>query len=162
MSAIQTLKSASQSRVDVGRATTLYSSARTLGESLMCPASAQVLMNDVYGRPAPQSTLPLNEASCAQGSMYPSYRRIAIENQDRPYIPICASGLRGGGDMMGVGRDLIPQDLYGFGPGSEFVRTYSTPNNAPWDNAPPRRPNYYWRLEQPVNFSHDAATLNRY
>jgi hypothetical protein len=161
--ATQTLKSANQTRVDTGRSITLYSASRSLGESLMCPAGAQELQNDVYGRPASQQTLPVNlDASCAQGSMYPSYRQIAVENQNRPYIPICAAGMRGG-DTMGVGRDLIPQDLYGFGVGGEFVRHYNTANNAPpWDNAPPRRPNFYWRMEQPATLTHDAVRINRY
>lgn len=152
-----TLKSANVVRVDVGRSTTLYSAARSLGESLMCPASAQHLQNDVYGRPASQQTLPVNlDASCATGSMYPAPRQIAIENQNRPYIPICAAGMRGGGDMMGVGRDLIPEDLYGFGRGGDFVRQYNTANNAPWDPPQAPQPNYYRRMEQPFSFTHDA------
>lgn len=155
---MQTLKSANLVRVDAGRSTTLYSSSRMLGESLMCPASAQELQNDIYGRPASQQTLPVNlDASCAQGTMYPSYRMIAIENQNRPYIPICAAGMRGGGDLMGVGRNLISQDLYGFGRQADFVRHYPTPNNAPWDCPPPRKPNYYWRMEQPSTLTHDST-----
>lgn len=162
MSAVQSLKSANLVRVDVGRSTTLYSAARSLGESLMCPAAAQDLQNDVYGRPASQNTLPVNlDASCAQGTLYPAYRQIAIENQNRPYIPICAAGMRGGGDMMGVGRDLVPQDLYGFGRSGDFVRQYNTPNNAPWDAPAPRQPNYSRRMEQPFSFTHDA-TISAY
>jgi hypothetical protein len=133
-----------------------------LGESLMCPASAQNLQNDIYGRPASQQTLPVNlDASCAQGSMFPAYRQIAIENQNRPYIPVCAAGMRGGGDMMGVGRDLVPQDLYGFGRGGDFVKDYPTANNAPWDNPQPAQPNYYRRMEQPFSLTHDA-TISAY
>jgi len=129
-----------------------------LGESLMCPASAQELQNDIYGRPASQQTLPVNlDASCAQGTMYPSYRMIAIENQNRPYLPICAAAMRGGGDLMGVGRNLISQDLYGFGRQADFVRHYPTNNNAPWDEPPPKRPNYYYKFEQPNTLSHDAS-----
>lgn len=153
-----TLKSANLIRVDPGRSTTLYSASRSLGESLMCPASAQNLQNDVYGRPASQQTLPVNlDASCAQGSLYPAYRQIAIENQNRPYIPICAAGMRGGGDLMGVGRNLSPQDLFGFGRQGDFVRQYNTANNAPWEQPLPRRANYYWRLEQPSTFTHDST-----
>lgn len=158
-----TLKSANLVRVDVGRSTTLYSAARSLGESLMCPAAAQDLQNDIYGRPASQNTLPVNlDASCAQGTLFPAYRQIAIENQNRAYVPICASGMRGGGDMMGVGRDLVPQDLYGFGQSGDFVRQYDTANNAPWDVPPPRQPNYNRRMEQPFSFTHDAASPNRF
>ena len=153
-----TLKSANLVRVDTGRSTTLYSAARSLGESLMCPASAQDLQNDIYGRPATQNTLPVNlDASCAQGTLFPAYRQIAIENQARPYVPICAAGMRGGGDTMGVGRDLVPQDLYGFGRSGDFVRQYNTANNAPWDKPQPERPNYYRRMEQPFSFTHDAT-----
>lgn len=157
----QSLKSANLVRVDVGRSTTLYSAARSLGESLMCPAAAQDLQNDIYGRPATQNTLPVNlDASCAQGTLYPAYRQIAIENQNRPYVPICAAGMRGGGDFQGVGRDLIPQDLYGFGRSGDFVRQYDTANNAPWDVPAPRQPNYSRRMEQPFSFTHDASSGN--
>ena len=128
----------------------------------MCPASAQELQNDIYGRPASQQTLPVNlDASCAQGTMYPSYRMIAIENQNRPYIPICAAGMRGGGDLMGVGRNLISQDLYGFGSQADFVRHYPTNNNAPLDEPPPKRPNYYYKVIQPNTLSHDS-TISAY
>ena len=155
---MQTLKSSNLVRVDAGRATTLYSASRSLGESLMCPASAQELSNDIYGRPASQQTLPVNlDASCAQGTMYPSYRMIAVENQARPYIPIAASGMRGGGDLQGTGRNLIPQDLYGFGRQADFVRVYNSPNNAPWDMPAPKPPNYHFRLEQPSTLTHDAS-----
>lgn len=155
---MQTLKSSNLVRVDAGRSTTLYSASRSLGESLMCPASAHELQNDVYGRPASQQTLPVNlDASCAQGSMYPSYRMIAVENQNRPYIPICAAGMRGGGDLMGVGRNLMAQDLYGFGRQGDMVRTYPTANNAPWDLPEPKRANYYFRNEQPSTLTHDST-----
>lgn len=160
--ATQTLKAALQSRVDTGRSISLYSASRSLGESLMCPASAQDLQNDVYGRPAPQTTLSLRDASCSHGTLYPAYRRLAVENAERPYIPICAAGMRGG-DLMGVGRDLIPQDLYGFaGSSGEFVRHYNTPANQPWETPAPQRPNYYWRLEQPATLTHDSTRANRF
>lgn len=159
---MQTLKSGLVVRVDQGRSTSLYSASRSLGESLMCPANAQNLQNDVYGRPASQQTLPVNlDASCAMGSMYPAPRMIAVENQNRPYIPICAAGMRGGGDTLN-GRNLISQDLYGFGQGGNFVREYPTANNAPFDFPPPARPNYHWRMEQPFTFSHDAARSRVY
>lgn len=154
---MQTLKSGLVVRVDQGRSTSLYSASRSLGESLMCPANAQNLQNDVYGRPASQQTLPVNlDASCAMGSMYPAPRMIAVENQNRPYIPICAAGMRGGGDTLN-GRNLIAQDLYGFGQSGNFVREYPTKNNAPFDFPPPQRPNYHWRMEQPFTFTHDAS-----
>jgi hypothetical protein len=160
---MQTLKSSNIVRVDAGRSTTLYSASRSLGESLMCPASAQELQNDVYGRPASQQTLPVNlDASCAQGTMYPAYRMIAVENQNRPYIPICAAGMRGGGDLMGVGRNLMAQDLYGFGRQGDMVRQYPTPNNAPWDLPEAKRANYYFRKEQPSTYTHDSTISSYY
>ena len=156
---MQTLKSGLVVRVDQGRSTSLYSASRSLGESLMCPANAQNLQNDVYGRPASQQTLPVNlDASCAMGSMYPAPRMIAVENQNRPYIPICAAGMRGGSaDGMGVGRNLMAQDLYGFGQSGNFVRTYPTKNDAPFDFPPPARPNYHWRMDQPFTFTQDST-----
>lgn len=163
MTKIQTLKSANSVRVNTGLAPELYSASRSLGESLMCPASAQLLANDIYGRPASQNTLPVNrDASCAQGSWYPSYRQIAIENQTRPYIPIAAAGMRGAGDLMGVGRDLTPVDLYGDGRGGAFVRQYSTNNNAQWDVSSKRVPMQYNRFEQPSTLSHDATVSAYY
>ena len=158
MSAIQSLKSANLVRVDSGKSVTLYSASRTLGESLMCPASAHEIQNDIYGRPASQQTLPVNmDASCGQGTMYPASRHIAVENMNRPYVPVCAAGMRGGGDLMGVGRDVIPNDMYGFGPEGGFVRHYPTANNAPWDPRQPRTQNYYHRMEQPPTFTHDST-----
>lgn len=157
MSKIQTLKSANSVRVDTGLAPELWSASRTLGESLMCPANAQLIQNDIYGRPASQNTLPMKlDASCAQGSFYPADRIMAVENQARPYIPIAAAGMRGAGDLMGVGRDLNPVDLYGSGRSGSFVRQYSTPNNAPWDLASRRVPMVYANRTQPSTLSHDA------
>ena len=162
MAQMQTLKSANGVRVDTARGTQLYSTARTLGESLMCPASAQRIQNDVYGRPATQNTLPMKlDASCASGSLYPAPRIIAVENAARPYIPICASGLRGSSDFMGVGRDLNPKGLFADDESGNFVRQYNTMNDAPWDN-PDRRPGNYHRTFQPFSFTHDASRAAYY
>jgi len=157
MSKIQTLKSASAVRVDTGLAPELYSASRTLGESLMCPASAQLIQNDIYGRPASQNTLPMKlDASCAQGSFYPADRIMAIENQARPYIPLAAAGMRGAGDLLGLGRDLSPVNLYGDGRSGAFVRQYPTANGAPWDLASRRTPMVFANRTQPSTLSHDA------
>jgi hypothetical protein len=157
----QSLKSANLVRVDVGKSEHLYAARQNLGESLMCPAGAQYLMHDIYGRPASQNTLSVNlDASCGQGSQYNAQRHIQIENMERPYLPICAAGLRGAADFMGVGRDLIPQNLYGEGERGNMVRHYNTKNNAPWDwqvSKESMQPYYYWRVEQPFTFSHDAS-----
>ena len=164
MSTVQSLKSANLVRVDTGRANVLYSASRTLGESLLCPAGAQEIQNDVYGRPASQSTLPVNrDASCAMGTMYPAPRMIAVENLARPYVPICAAGLRGAGDFMGVGRDLAAQDLYGMGRQGDFIRNYNTHNNAPPDfSNGPNMTNYYQRREQPFSWTMDATKQGYY
>jgi hypothetical protein len=162
----QSLKSASLVRVDSGKSYHLYASARNLGESLMCPAGAQYLQNDIYGRPASQNTLPVHlDASCAQGSQYNAERHIQIENMVRPYLPICSAGLRGAGDLQGVGRDLVPQNLYGEGQRGNMVRIYNTKNNAPWEweagmQSAYRKDPYYFRVEQRNNFSHDATKNN--
>lgn len=159
----QSLKSSNIVRIDTGKAFHLYAARNNLGESLMCPASAQKLQNDVYGRPATQNTLTVNlDASCAQGTPYDATRHIQIENMNRPYLPICTAGLRGAGDFMGVGRDLLSQDLYGTGHRGDMVRIYNTRNNAPWEwETPvalePQNRNYYWRVEQQWNGSHDAS-----
>jgi hypothetical protein len=157
---IQTLKSSNHIRVDQGKAHHLAAARFNLGEPLLCAASAQNLQHDIYGRPASQNTLTVNlDASCGQLSQYPASRHIAIENQTRPYLPICTAGLRGAGDLAGYGRDLMPQDLYGEGNRGNFVRHYSTANNSPYEwekNASP--PQYYsHRKEQPFTFSHDAS-----
>lgn len=159
----QTLKSANLVRVDQGKSINLYAARQNLGEVLMCPASAQVLQHDIYGRPASQNTLTVNlDASCATGSQYPAPRQIQIENQNRPYLPICEAGLRGSADFQGTGRDLIPQNLYGEGERGNMVRHYNTQNNAPWEwEASQQRelqqPYYYFRKHQPMDFSHDAT-----
>ena len=162
----QSLKSANLVRVDQGKSIHLYASARNLGESLMCPAAAQYLQNDVYGRPASQNTLTVHlDAACGQGSQYNAGRHIQIENMTRPYLPICSAGLRGAADLQGVGRDLIPQNLYGEGERGNMVRHYNTKNNAPWEWEAPlqtelRRGPYYFRVEQRNNLSHDSSKNN--
>lgn len=166
---VQTMKSANLLRVDTGKAFHLYAARQMLGESATCPASAQLIQNDVYGRPATQNTIGLGqggterlEASCGQGSQFPSYRHIQRENMERPYIPTCTAGLRGHADFMGRGRDLHPQNLYGGGKRGNFVKHYDTRNNAPWDEPDSKelqRGNFHFRVEQPWSFdkSHDAS-----
>lgn len=151
---MQTLKAANSQRVDTRRAAEMYSGTRMLGSPDMCPASAQELQHDVFGRPASQQTLRVNlDAACAQGSQFPAERQIAIESYNRPYVPICAAGERGAGDFMGVSRDNNPQNLYGSGYSGNFVRHYDTPNNAPWDTPDPRAGAYQAPpSSMPLNF----------
>ena len=134
----QSLKAANLVRVSTGKSQHLYAARQNLGESLMCPAGAQHLQNDIYGRPVTQNTIPLNlDASCAQGSMYDTRRYLEVENMARPTLTTCESGLRGVGDLMGKGRDLMPRSLYDGCSRGNFIRTYPTPNNAPFDIASP-------------------------
>ena len=76
----QSLKSANLARVDAGKSYNLYASRENLGQTLLCPASAQQLQHDVYGRPANQNTLSVNlDASCGQGTQFNAMRHIQRE-----------------------------------------------------------------------------------
>lgn len=157
MSSSQSLKAAMNSRVDTSTAHRLGSQRQNLGEGLMCPAGAGDLQNDVYGRPANHNTLYFGDAACSHYNFWSAQRRIEVENNNRPYLPICAAGLRGAGDPLGTGRDRMPQNMYGDGYQGNFVRHYETA-----DNSPPQRPlsqqtNYYQRQIQPFSFTHDAT-----
>jgi len=159
MASGQTLKSALTQRVRIDQASRLGSQRQNLGEGLMCPASAGDLANDVYGRPADQNTLTVNDAACSNYTKFSAARRIEVENLERPYLPICAAGLRGGSDFMGVGRDQLPQNLYGSGHRGDMVRHYPTANNAPFHEGPQgSNPSYYQKKIQPFTFSHDATS----
>ncbi len=150
------LKATDYRRVDTGRAFKLGSNRQDLGLALMCPANAQNLQHDIYGRPSNQNCLQVNlDAACAQGSQFPSYRQIAIENQLRPYVPLAAPGSRSPGDFLGVGRDLQPRNLYADGERGNFVRTYPTANDAPWEQSWPEQKVY--RRVPEFDFSHDAT-----
>ena len=155
----QTLKSALDSRVRLDQASRLGSQRQNLGEGLMCVAGAGDIANDVYGRPVSQKTLLLNDSACSQYTEWSAARRIEVENNERPYLPVCAAGLRGAADWMGVGRDLIPQNLYGEGYQGNMIRHYDTANNAPWDSGPvgPNAP-YYFKKIQPFSYSMDASS----
>jgi len=159
MSHNQSLKSSNLVRVDAGKSYNLFGARQNQGESLMCPAGAQYIQHDIYGRPAGQNTLPVNlDSSCAMGSQYPLGRYLQVENNARPILPICTAGLRGAGDLMGVGRDLIPQNLYQEGARGNMVRQYNTLNNATpeWEPNNAETP-YYDRYHQPYTFSHDST-----
>jgi hypothetical protein len=168
MSHMQSLKAALLYRVDVGKSNNLYAARQNLGEGLMCPASAQVIQHDIYGRPASQNTLPVNlDASCATQSQFPAYRQIQRENMERPYLAICTAGLRGAADFMGVGRDLIPQNLYGEGERGNMAKHYNNANNSPpeWEAAYQtelRHPRYNQNRVQPFTFTHEASKGPRF
>lgn len=159
----QSLKSASNVRVSTGKAENLYGFTRNLGESLLCSAGAQYLQSDIYGRPANQNTLTVNlDAACAQGTQFPTYRYLQVENMQRPYLPIAASGLRGAADFQGVGRDLIPQNLYGINSSrANMSRIYNNRSNQPWEweQVMQTEPRFYQIQKiQPNDMSHDAST----
>ena len=158
MASVQTQKSALQGRINLGQSTRLFSHARNLGEGLMCPAGSGDIANDVYGRPVDQTTLLLNDSACSHYTKFSVAARLDAENLERPYLPVCAAGLRMVGDLAGLGRDVIQQNLYGEGYRGNFIRNYNTPNNMPWEEGPkgPSRP-YYHKLERPYDFSHDSS-----
>jgi len=157
-SSVQTLKSSLDSRVRLDQAGRLGSQRQNLGEGLMCPAGAPNIMFDIYGRPASQNTLLLNDSACSNYTEWSARRRMEVENMERPYLAICAAGLRGAADWMGKGRDVLPQNLYGEGYSGNFVRHYDTANNAPWSEGPQGpSANYYQKNIQPFAFSHDAG-----
>ena len=167
----QSLKAAMQSRVVQAQSERLGSQRQNLGEGLTCPAGSGNIHHDIYGRPVTQNTLDLRDSACSHylinASEYMQY-----ETNHRPHLPICAAGLRGASDMMGVGRDLIPQNLYnsGYNPAlpadkqdlgtfrGDFERTYGTPNNAPPQQRwPLPRADPYDRWFQPWDLSLDAT-----
>jgi hypothetical protein len=72
----------------------------------------------------------MNTPDCAGGGKWTPGRRIEVENLERPYVPVCAAGFRGG-DTSGVGRNLLPQGLYDGSHRGNFVRHYANANNVP-------------------------------
>lgn len=120
---VQSMKAALQSRVVPSQSTRLSSQRQNLGEGLTCPAGAANIHNDIYGRAVTQNTLDLRDSACSNYTISaPVYMQ--YETNNRPTIAICAAGLRGASDMMGVGRDSIGLNLYNTGanpylPGTE-------------------------------------------
>lgn len=131
MTSLQTLKSASESRVRTDT-TSWHAAGRIQGHFYdTCPASSHHLMNDEYGRPVNQNTLDMRSAECHPHAPNPqtAQNHIQRENNERPYLPVAAAGMRGAADFMGKSRDLIPQDLYGDGTRGNFVRHGSCGNH---------------------------------
>lgn len=153
----QTLKSALDARVRNDQASRLGSQRQNLGEGLMCPAGAGYIHNDVYGRPVSQNTLLLNDSACSNYTEFSAQRRIEVENNERPYLPVCAAGLRGAADYMGVGRDILPQNLYGEGYQGNMIRHYNNATNSvPSEGPQGPNPAYYQKQIQPFSYSHSA------
>ena len=131
MSMLQSLKSANQVRVDISQAERMGSERLLLGDSGcngLCGAGWNDLQHDQYFRPVSQNTLRLDSVDCNGGGQNSAGRRIEVENLERPYVPVCAAGFRGG-DTMGVGRNLQPEGLYDGSARGAWVRHYKTPNN---------------------------------
>lgn len=164
---MQTLKSAQVARVSIGKSQNGGLHRENLGEGLFCPASAQVIANDVYGRPASQNTLGFSEGgfftqepACPQYTNYSCRNMLSFENAQRPYLGIAAAGMRGASDMMGVGRQNIPQNLFGEGHRGDNIRNYPTPNNYPPDAAMVPHNVYYRQKVQPYTYSMDETFHN--
>lgn len=163
----QSLKSANQSRVSTG-ITLNQSSSRIQGVyNQLCWASAPDLQNDIYGRNVTQNTLDMRGGGAECNAYFPFEQtvqgHIVRENLERPYIQIAPEGNRGFSDLMGRGRDLIPEDLYGFGNRGNFVRhgypgLTLSPYQSPHEMPPP-----ILRVEQNVDYpgTHDT-TLEYY
>ena len=160
---IQDMKAATTTRVDVGQANKLYSESRNLPQPAMCPAGAQNLNYDIYGRPvgiAHQGVL-LNDSSCSD-YVYPSYKRILHESAERPYIATAPAGLRGGGDTMfgRSARDHMPRQLYSASDRGDFVRHFSgVTDRAPHQNFPNQA---LYPMMSPSSLSHDATVPQKY
>lgn len=130
MSSMQSLKSVNSARVNIAQAHRLHSERENLGQGHMAPASPRNL-HDIYGRPINASTQQrLYDAATAMYNKYNLQAFMNAELAQRAYNPISASGLNGVGDFMGVGRDVMPQGIYGDVSGSgNFHRTSTYPNN---------------------------------
>lgn len=131
--AVQSLKSALAARVDSGLAFKIGASRLDGGYPELCPAGSGDINFDVYGRPATMNTLPVlakdGGASCSPYT-FSVTEHIQRESVERPYLPTCAAGMRGG-DGLGKGRDIMPRALYGADYRGNFHRDYTTPNNSP-------------------------------
>jgi hypothetical protein len=150
------MKSALIGRVDAATALRIASQRQNLGEGLVCPTGAGDLYFDIYQRPVNPNTLLLDDASCSHYTSQSAARRIEVENNERPYLPVCAAGLRGG-DLMAKGRDMQAQNIYGSGFAGNFVKTYSTPNNLPADQAAVYSMPAGTPVVQPYDRSHNAV-----
>lgn len=157
MSAIPTLKSAQRGRVDTAYSYKLYSERQQLGHGQFCPAGAQNIHTDVYGRPVNQQTLDTRNANCGKylhwGNVEDHLQR---ENMERPYLPDVAAGLRGG-DLLSVGRDYMPQNVYGEGQRGNWHRIFKGKGPDFPHQQPPPQQAYYDRKILPFDNSMDAV-----
>jgi hypothetical protein len=135
-----TLKSASQPRVNLGVSMN-QAGARMAGHySALCSTGNPDLQNDIFGRPVGSLGVDMRgapECDVYMPSGQSSMNHITRENLERPYVAIAPEGARGTGDLMGKGRQTMPQDLYGEGLRGNFIRW-----NAPSLTLPDRRQRY--------------------
>jgi len=158
----QTLKSAHPGRVDTGTAARQYSEAKHLnGHHTAPPRTA----HDEYGRPVSHHTI--NWLLSPEGASHYGVRSvIAHESNHRPFVNVGASGMRGGYDTMGVGRNFMPTNLHSrVGDGDynrgRFQRVHKTCNGATLEGKPNRGS---WESTPASKWdrSHDAVTNHQY
>jgi len=162
MSYIQTFKSAYDLRARPDNSFRLASERLNAGHGILCPAGAQNINFDVYGRPVTQNTLDLRDSSCSN-YIFDVRTFMGYESNARPSVPISQAGLRGG-DTLNVGREIMPRDLYGYNPRGYFHKDYNSLNNTPPTDANKcsscerldTRPGYSTRI-QPFDNSNDGT-----
>lgn len=119
-----TLKPAQSARVRTDQAFRNYTDVYMGGHAEFCPASTgDHDMHDEYGRLVSANTLHNRSEPSCHHHFLPLHRRLEIENNDRPYIPLCSAGGRGA-DFMGTGRQYHPTNIYGPSRGG-FARSAS-------------------------------------
>ena len=160
----QTLKSASQTRVNVGVSQN-SAGARMAGHyGALCGAGDPDLQNDIFGRPVGHLGVDMRGSPQCDAFMPPgqsSMNHITRENLERPYIAIAPEGARGGGDLMGVSRNTMPQDLYGNGMRGNFIR-HSRPGLTMPSYTPTLRPPPMERIEQNTYYPATHDTTSQY
>lgn len=167
MSHVQTLKSAAQPRVTVG-ITYNQAGARMAGHyDALCGAGAPDLQNDIFGRNVGHLGVDMRGGGAECNNYMPPGQsmkdHLVRENLERPYSYIGPEGARGAADLMGKGRDLLPQDLYGSGIRANFTRWSQPGLTLPDINSP--MPSYpINRVEQSTWYpvSHDVTSNYKY
>jgi hypothetical protein len=165
--ATQTIKSAAQPRVNVG-VTQNQAGARQAGHyDALCIAGAPFLQNDIFGRNVGHLGVDMRGGGAECNNYLPPGQtvksHITRENLERPYVQIGPEGSRGSSDLMGKGRDVIPQDLYGTGMRGNFVRHGSPgltiPDRRQANSIPPIN-----RREQNMHYptTHDTTSNYQY
>lgn len=160
---VQTLKSAIQPRINTGIVIDQAAARQNGHFTALCGASQPDLQNDIYGRPVGSLGVDMRGGG-AECNAYAPYGQslsdhITRENLERPYMQINSEGDRGNGDLMGKGRQFIPQDLYGTGNRGNFVRHSSPGLQLPIPYRPEERPPVH-RREQNLHTPPSDFTSN--